>query len=283
MGLDLNAVGRSAPTREVSWDSRDVMLYALGVGAGQADALAELNLTTENSADTELVALPAYAGVLFQRTGVRIDMGDIDRTKVVHAEQAFVLHKPLPVQGTVRIDAKIIGIFDKGSGALVTTQSRAVDAASGELLVEAVSSGFIRGAGGFGGEKGPSGASPVPTRAPDVQVVVPTRRDQALLYRLSGDRNPLHSDPVFARRGGFDRPILHGMCTYGITGRAVIQALVGGDPTRVRSMSARFTKPVMPGDTLTVQAWREGGEIRFRTLGEGGATVLDFGSMGLRA
>ena len=279
MGLDRDAVGRSAGPVEVSWDSRDAMLYALGVGAGQADPFKELNLTTENSAGHELTMLPVYAVVLTQRVSARPDLGAIDRTKLVHAEQGFTLHKPLPLQGTVRVTGKITGIFDKGSGALVTSTADVLDAASGELLVETHSAVFIRGEGGWGGDKGPAGPAPVPTRAPDVQVVCPTRADQALLYRLSGDRNPLHSDPEFARRGGFDKPILHGMCTYGITSRLLIQALCGGDPRRVKGMSARFTKPVMPGDELTVQAWKEGGAIRFRTLGAGGAPVLDFGSL----
>jgi len=279
MGLDRDAVGRSAGPFEVSWDSRDAMLYALGVGAGQADPFKELNLTTENSAGHELTMLPVYAVVLTQRAAARPDLGAIDRTKLVHAEQGFTLHKPLPLQGTVHVSGKITGIFDKGSGALVTSTADVVDAASGDLLVETHSAVFIRGEGGWGGDKGPAGPAAVPTRAPDVSVVCPTRADQALLYRLSGDRNPLHSDPEFARRGGFDKPILHGMCTYGITSRLLIQALCDGDPRRVKGMSARFTKPVMPGDELTVQAWKEGGAIRFRTLGAGGAPVLDFGSL----
>ena len=283
MGLDRDAVGRTAGPSEVSWDSRDAMLYALGVGAGQADPFGELNLTTENSAGQELVMLPAYGVVLTQRAAARPDLGAIDRTKLVHAEQGFTLHKPLPLQGTVRVSGKITGVYDKGSGALVTSTADVVDAASGELLVETNSAVFIRGEGGWGGDKGPAGPAPVPQRAPDIHVVCPTRADQALLYRLSGDRNPLHSDPEFARRGGFDKPILHGMCTYGITSRVLIKALCGGDPKRLKSMSARFTRPVMPGDELTVQAWKEGGAIRFRTLGAGGHPVLDFGTLSLAA
>ena len=283
MGLDRDAVGRTAGPSEVSWDSRDAMLYALGVGAGQADPFGELNLTTENSAGQELVMLPAYGVVLTQRAAARPDLGAIDRTKLVHAEQGFTLHKPLPLQGTVRVSGKITGVYDKGSGALVTSTADVVDAASGELLVETNSAVFIRGEGGWGGDKGPAGPAPVPQRAPDIHVVCPTRADQALLYRLSGDRKPLHSDPEFARRGGFDKPILHGMCTYGITSRVLIKALCGGDPKRLKSMSARFTRPVMPGDELTVQAWKEGGAIRFRTLGAGGHPVLDFGTLSLAA
>ena len=152
MGLDRDAVGRTAGPSEVSWDSRDAMLYALGVGAGQSDPFGELNLTTENSAGQELVMLPAYGVVLTQRAAARPDLGPIDRTKLVHAEQGFTLHKPLPLQGTVRVSGKITGIFDKGSGALVTTTADVVDAASGELLVETNSAVFIRGEGGWGGD-----------------------------------------------------------------------------------------------------------------------------------
>jgi acyl dehydratase len=279
MPLDMSAIGREVGPSTVSWDSRDAMLYALGVGAGQADPYDELRFTTENSEGQALAVLPVYAVVLIQRSGTRAEMGPIDRTRLVHAEQGFVLHKPLPVEGSVQVTTKITGMYDKGSGALVTTTSRAVDAASGELLVEADSAAFIRGVGGLGGPRGPAGAEPCPSRAPDIEIATGTRPDQALLYRLSGDRNPLHSDPAFARRGGFDRPILHGMCTYGITGRHLLHAVCSGDPARLRSMSARFTRPVMPGDPLTVQAWVEGDTVRFRTLGAGGQPVIDFGTL----
>lgn len=283
MALNLNAVGTEVGPADVSWDARDAMLYALGVGAGQRDAHEELRFTTENSAGHELAVLPTYAVVLIQRAGVRPDMGPVDRTRLVHAEQSFVLHRPLPVQGKVQVTTRITGMYDKGSGALVSTRSRAVDAATGEVLVEADASSFVRGEGGFGGDRGPAGAEPCPTRKPDLELTAETRPDQALLYRLSGDRNPLHSDPAFARRGGFSGPILHGMCTYGITGRLLLQAVCGGDPTRLRSMSARFTRPVMPGDALTVQAWVDGATVRFRTLGAGGQPVMDFGTIGLVA
>ena len=150
MPLDMSAIGREVGPSTVSWDSRDAMLYALGVGAGQADPYDELRFTTENSEGQALAVLPVYAVVLIQRSGTRAEMGPIDRTRLVHAEQGFVLHKPLPVEGSVQVTTKITGMYDKGSGALVTTTSRAVDAASGELLVEADSAAFIRGEGGFG-------------------------------------------------------------------------------------------------------------------------------------
>lgn len=282
MPLDMNAIGREAGPAEVSWTSRDAMLYAIGVGAGQDDALAELGFTTENTEGVALRMLPTYAVVIVQNAAAaRPAFGDIDRTKLVHAEQGFVLHRPLPVEGRARVTGKVTAIQDKGSGALVSMESVAVDAASGEPLATTTSSVFIRGEGGFGGERGASVPSRIPERAPDFERVVATRADQALLYRLSGDRNPLHSDPAFASRGGFSRPILHGMCTYGITGRILLNQFCGGDPARLRSMQGRFTRPVLPGDTLKVQAWKEADGIRFRTLAEGGQPVLDQGLIGL--
>lgn len=282
MPIDQNSIGREAGPAEVSWTSRDAMLYAIGVGAGQDDAHAELAFTTENSDGFTLRMLPCYVVVIVQNAATaRPAFGDIDRTKLVHAEQGFVLHRPLPVEGRARVTGKVTSIQDKGSGALVSMSAEVVDAASGALLATTTSSVFIRGEGGFGGERIPSPPSRIPERAPDFERVVSTRPDQALLYRLSGDRNPLHSDPAFAARGGFSRPILHGMCTYGITSRILLNAFCGGDPDRMRSMQGRFTRPVLPGDALKIQAWKEADGIRFRTLAENGQAVLDQGLVGL--
>jgi len=282
MAIDLHSVGRTFGPSEVSWNARDAMLYALGVGAGQQDPFDELQLTTENTAGVTQKVLPAYAVVLTQNAAAKPEFGPIDRTKLVHAEQGFELHRPLPLEGRVSITTRITGIFDKGSGALASTESVATDLATGQPLLTARSSVFIRGEGGFGGEKGPPGPTPVPQRAPDFTQAFETRADLALLYRLSGDRNPLHSDPAFAARGGFTKPILHGMCTYGITSRLLIRAFCDGDPDRLKSMHGRFTRPVLPGDTLVIQGWRESGVIRFRTLGAGGEPVLDAGTAVLR-
>lgn len=282
MAIDLQSVGREFGPSEVRWDARDAMLYALGVGAGQSDPFQELQFTTENTAGVALRVLPTYAVVITQNAGAKIDFGPIDRTKLVHAEQGFELHRPLPLEGRVHVTTRITGIYDKGSGALACTESTVVDAERGDTLITARSSVFIRGEGGFGGEKGPAGPAKVPDRAPDFDQTVTTRADQALLYRLSGDRNPLHSDPAFAARGGFAKPILHGMCTYGITGRLLLNAFCDADPDRLRSMHGRFTRPVLPGDTLRVQGWREAGAIRFRTLGASGDPVLDNGLVTLR-
>jgi len=225
--------------------------------------------------------LPTYAVLVAQARTSR-GLGDFDRAMLVHAEQAFELHRPLPVEGTVRTVATVTGIYDKGSGALVASENVAVDAATGAKLVTSRSGAFIRGEGGFGGERGPSDRWLRPERPPDHQVVLPTRPEQALLYRLSGDRNPLHADPKFAARGGFSRPILHGLCTYGVTGRALLRGVCGSDPARFLSMSGRFSRPVLPGDTLAVSIWLpedSGNTALFQTATEDGTVVIDHGRM----
>ena len=171
-------------------------------------------------------------------------LGDFNQAALLHGEQAFELHGVLPVEGVARTVSKVTGMYDKGSAALVVTESSSVDATTGAELATSRSSVFIRGEGGFGGERGPSGADwEMPTRAPDLTVTYQTRPEQALLYRLTGDRNPLHSDPRFAAGGGLGRPILHGMCTYGFTGRALLHGVCGSDPARFHGMEGRFTRP----------------------------------------
>ena len=281
MALDHSLVGVPSEPQERSWTSTDALLYAVGVGAGLGDPLQELEFTTENSQGIEQQVLPTFAVLVAQaRTGR--NLGDFDRAMLVHAEQAFELHRPLPVAGTVRTTSTVTGIYDKGSGALVVTENVAVAADTGEPLVTSRSGTFIRGEGGFGGPR--ASAEPSwdrPDRAPDHQVVRETRPEQALLYRLSGDRNPLHVDPKFAARGGFDRPILHGLCTYGVTGRALLRVLCDGDPARFQSMSGRFSRPVLPGEPLTVSIWLAGADqtALFQTTRADGTVVIDRGRM----
>ena len=284
MGLDHSLVGVPSEPQTRSWDSKDALLYAVGVGAGLGDPLQELEFTTENSEGIEQKVLPTYA-VLIAQTRTGRSLGDFDRAMLVHAEQAFELHRPLPVAGTVRTTATVTGIYDKGSGALAVIENVAVDAATGEPLVTSRSSTFIRGEGGFGGERGSDQPWERPGREPDYQVVYPTRPEQALIYRLSGDRNPLHADPKFAARGGFSQPILHGLCTYGVTGRALLHTLCDGDPARFRSMSGRFSLPVLPGEALTVSIWSTDGSdtALFQTTKSDGTVVIDRGRMQVRA
>jgi acyl dehydratase len=286
MPLDHSLVGVPAEPQERSWTSSDALLYAVGVGAGLGDPLQELQFTTENSEGVPQQVLPTFGVLVAQpRAGGR-SLGDFDRAQLVHAEQAFELHRPLPVAGTARVVTTVTGMYDKISGALVTSESVAVDAATGEQLVTSRSGVFIRGEGGFGGERGPGNGWRRPDRPPDHQVTMPTRPEQALVYRLSGDRNPLHADPKFAARGGFSRPILHGLCTYGVAGRALLHTLCGSEPARFRSMSGRFTRPVLPGETLAVSIWlpEDGGDTaRFQTATEDGTVVIDRGHLRFQA
>jgi len=277
MPLNHSLVGVPGEPAERSWTSTDALLYAIGVGAGLGDPLQELQFTTENTAGVQQHVLPTY-GVLLAQARMSGDLGDFDRAMLVHAEQSIELHRPLPVAGKLRTSAMVTGIYDKGSGALVETKNHAVDAATGEPLVTTTSSTFIRGEGGFGGDRGTADPWQLPDRAPDVKVTMQTRPEQALLYRLSGDRNPLHSDPAFAARGGFSRPILHGLCTYGVTGRALLHEVCGSDPARFRAMSGRFSRPVLPGESLVVSVWvGENGAARFHTAKEDGTVVIDRG------
>ncbi|MDQ0381032.1 MaoC/PaaZ C-terminal domain-containing protein [Amycolatopsis thermophila] len=281
MPLNHDVIGLESPPAEKSWTSRDTLLYALGVGAGQDDPAGELEFTTENTAGVGQRVLPTFA-VLAAQAPARRDLGDFDRAMLVHAEQAFELHRPLPPAGTARVTTTVTGIHDKGSGALVVTEARAVDPATSETLVTSRSSVFIRGEGGFGGSRGPATEWKEPARPPDHRVTYRTRPDQALLYRLSGDRNPLHSDPAFAARAGFARPILHGLCTYGVTGRALLHTLAGSDPARFAAMSGRFSAPVFPGESLTVSMWADGENVAFRTTKDDGTVVIDRGTATIR-
>jgi len=278
MPLNLDAVGASFEPTERSWTSSECLLYALGVGAGSVDAADELGYTTENSVDVTQRVLPTFATIVGVGGSSRSAIGTFDPAMLVHGEQGIRVDGPIPPEGAVRTTGTIVAIYDKGSGALVVIESTSVDAGTGEPRFCTTTGLFIRGEGGFGGDRGPSsGTLPFPDRRPDHVVACPTRPDQALLYRLSGDRNPLHSDPAFARRAGFDRPILHGLCTYGFTGRALLHTLCSSDPGGFRSMRGRFSRPAYPGDTLTVSMWVEGATARFRTETQRGETVLDAG------
>jgi acyl dehydratase len=280
MPINHDAVGaRSEPAR-YRWTSKDCLLYAVGVGAGAEDPGQELAFTTENSQDVDQRVLPTMAVVMGVGGGVFGALGSFDLTMLVHGEQSFSLAREIPVEGEAESVTEIVGIYDKGSGALVVTESTSTLVGDGEPLFTTRSGLFIRGEGGWGGDRGPSSSFTAPEGAPDVEITYPTRIDQALTYRLSGDRNPLHSDPKFAALAGFPRPILHGLCTYGFTGRALLQGLCDGDPARFRSMSGRFSSPVFPGEALTVRMWRDGdGEAVFQTVGPDGRVVLDAGSV----
>jgi acyl dehydratase len=279
MPINPDAVGsKSQPTRR-SWTSKDCLIYALGVGAGAADPLAELEFTTENTSSHPQRALPTMAVVLGPLGAGFENVGSFNPAMLVHGEQGITLHREIPIEGELEAVGEITGIYDKGKGAVIVSETTATLVETGEPLFSMRMSAFIRGEGGFGGDRGPAGgANAAPERDPDHTVTVQTRHDQALLYRLSGDRNPLHSDPAFAAMGGFDRPILHGLCTYGFTGRALLHEMCGSDPARFKGLDARFSSPVMPGEALTVKVWDTGdGTAVFQTCGQDGRVVIDNG------
>jgi acyl dehydratase len=280
MPLNFALVGQASPWVERSWTARDAMLYAVGVGSGQ-DPLDELEFTTENSLDVPQKVLPTFvATVMGAQVG---SMGDFDPAMRVHGDYSVELHRPIPPEGHARTRTVCTGIWDKGSGALVETESVLEDAQTGELLATCRNGAFVRGEGGFGGSRGPSSSpSARSERPPDRRVTYQTRPEQALLYRLTGDRNPLHSDPRYAGRGGFERPILHGLCTYGFAGRALLHTLCGSDPERFVSMYGRFRAPTLPGDALTVSIWTGEGDADFEVCTPDGTVVLDRGRVSFR-
>jgi acyl dehydratase len=281
--------------RTFTYGDKDVILYALGIGMGRdplgAEELAfvyEKDLKVAPTAATVLASAmgrPARgAGQVEQKPGHR--QSQINFLMVVHGEQKVELHKPLPTYGTFTAESRTIGAYDKGKdkGAVIVNETVWTDEA-GEKVATLTGSTFARGDGGFGGPtEGAPEPHPVPQRKADLSVDIDTRPDQALLYRLNGDRNPLHSDPDVAKRAGFPRPILHGLCTYGITCRAVLQAITGYDPTQILSHQARFSAPVFPGDTITVDLWKDAGVISFEARVKArDATVIKNGKTVLRS
>jgi acyl dehydratase len=285
MPLVHSSVGMVTEIAERSWGSQDALLYALSVGAGLGDPTAELEFTTEARVGGEQRVLPTFGVIIASRQGDDLGIGEFDRAMLVAADHYVELHEPLPPQGTVTTQSAVTGIYDKGSGALVMSQTVASSQPGGRAMVTSRSGYFIRGAGGFGGSRGPDMSHwTLPDRVADYRVVYETRPEQALIYRLTGDRNPLHVDPGFAARAGFSRPILHGLCTFGITGRALLHALCGSNPARFRSMYGRFTSPVAPGESLVVSMWRVGDSVAiFRTAKSDGTVVLDRGRLQIRA
>jgi acyl dehydratase len=273
MPLNPDAVGTEGAPSEASWTSKDALLYAVGIGAGTD----ELPFTTENTANVEQVVFPTFPVVIgWGADSPMRSIGTFNPALLVHGQQAVTLHRPIPVAGTVTLTSKIVAMYDKVKAAVVVTETDA--AMEGEPLYTNRASVFIRGEGGWGGDRGPSGPqNEPPDRAPDHEVTYQTSPDQALVYRLSGDRNPLHSDPAFAAMGGFDRPILHGLCSYGFTGRALLHSLCDSDPAKFHHIEARFASPVLPGDALTVRMWTiADGESVF-TTSVGDRLVIDQG------
>ncbi len=266
MPIDPNAVGAKTDPKPFEWTDRDTMLYALGVGCGTADPA----FTTENSHGIPQQVLPTYAVIACPAWGVASRVGSFNWAMLLHGSQQIRLYAPLPPSGKLDVSSEVVDIQDKGEGknAILVFKGTGVDPDTGRVVAETVSTAVIRGEGGFGGQPGERPAAPeIPDRGADAVVSLPTTEDQPLIYRLSGDRNPLHSDPWFATKlAGFPKPILHGLCTYGVAGRVLVGELGGGDAGQITSVGARFTAPVFPGETLTTSVWRtEPGHAVFRT------------------
>jgi acyl dehydratase len=250
---------------EHSYTEKDTMLYALGVGCG-ADPREEDEL--KYVYEKGLVALPTMAVVLaYPGNWLESKESTADYTKVLHGEQYLTLHRPIPASGTVIGRGRIVDLLDKGKekGAVLYAERTLIDKQSGEKIATMTSAAMLRGDGGFGGKPGPQPAPhKLPETAPTRHVDIKTAPNSALIYRLSGDRNPLHADPAAAAKGGFKTPILHGLCTYGVAGRAVLRACCGSDPARLKSLQVRFSSPVFPGETIRTEMWPDGNRVSFR-------------------
>lgn len=271
------------PDVEQRYDTRDAILYALGLGYGR-DPLNEADLRyLYEQHDGGLRVVPSYSVVLGgPGAWMRDPRTGIDWVRSLHGEQGLVVHAPLPPAARVIGRNRVTGIVDKGAGkgCLLLMERDIVDADSGTLLATRTSSSFLRGDGGCGAPaRAQTKPEPLPTRAPDVVHTIDTRPEAALVYRLSGDFNPVHANPAVARRAGFERPILHGLCTFGIACRALVATVGEHDPARLKSMQGRFSAPVYPGESQTVEAWIEGGgRVRFRTrIDARDVTAFDFG------
>lgn len=254
------ALGAKLPEAEASWDQDRVILYHLGIGAGvPPTAPGELEYTYEKN----LKVLPSFGVIpVFTALGglAQIPRLQFNFAMLLHGEQDIEVHKPIPPAAKIQSRSRVAGIYDKGKAALVVLEVASRDA-GGEPLFTNRFSLFLRGEGGFGGESGPKAGNLPPERKPDHVVESPTLPQQALLYRLSGDKNPLHADPEFSKLGGFDKPILHGLCSFGIVCKAAVDHALGGDPAKVARYQARFAGVVFPGETIVTSLWKEGDTI----------------------
>lgn len=269
VGAELSSVG-------FSWSDDDVIRYGLAVGAGNPPTEpSELKYVYES----ELVAVPSFGTIppfaMMMGFG-GVDGLDVSLTQILHGDHKLTVHCPIPTSGSVTQTGRVVDVYDKRKGALLVVEVVSTLDGSDEPLFTNHAGIFVRGEGSFGGEGGPPAGNLPPERDPDLVVESPTLPQQALLYRMSsGDRNPLHADPAFAALAGFDRPILHGLCTYGIVTKAVVESALGGDPSRFGSIEARFTGHVFPGETLITRIWGDGDRFVLTTeAAERGTKVL---------
>ncbi len=270
MALNIDVVGKQSEPVEFNYDNDRVILYALGAGEG----VENLGYVYEK----DLKVLPTFGVIpITPCIGKLIRGVNVNFRTMLHAEQKLTLHKPIPPAGTILTTGSVESIYDKGDkGAVINIKTESTDA-DGKLLFENIMVLFDRSGGNFGGDRGPktTSLSPPEGAKADVRVEYSSSSDQALLYRLSGDKNPLHADPEFAKMAGFDRPILMGLCTFGFAGRAVLHSLCDSDPGRFKSLSTRFVGSVYPGDTIITEAWNvSGSQYAIQTSTQDGRVVL---------
>lgn len=271
MPIDVDKALSAGPaTREVNWTRRDVLLYHLSLGAGaHADTDPELRYTFER----DLQVLPTFAMVAGQgisvgerpTAGMSMPGVDIDLRRILHAGQSLAVHRPLPSSGTATIFSRVANVWDKGKAAVIEMEQAAVDADGAPLWTTTMQI-WARGEGGFGGRPGPETSSAAPDREPDAVLETPTTPQQALLYRLNGDLNPLHADPEFAAMAGFERPILHGLASYGLVAKALVDGLLDGDASGLTGLSVRFAGSLFPGQTIRTSVWREGTSLTLASV-----------------
>jgi acyl dehydratase len=267
--LSPDVVGLKGEPSQYSYDSKDAMLYACGIGARPYD---DLNFLFEGKGPKVFPTFAVIGGMAGM--GVMGQLEGINPVMILHGEQSITLHRELPPQAKLTLQGEITALWDKGAAAVIEIETTATD--DDGPLFTAKAGIFARGSGGFGGERGPSAKEKnnPPEKEPDHVVSDETRIEQAAIYRLSGDRNPLHIDPDFAKAGGFDTPILHGLCTYGFVGRAILKSLCGNDPANLKSFEARFADVVYPGDTITTKMWVDGKEAMVQAETQNGNVVL---------
>ncbi|CAM2978118.1 acyl dehydratase [Williamsia muralis] len=289
MAIDrLAALAAEPSVREVSWTERDVLLYHLGIGAG-ADpvAPAELRWVYEKN----ISVLPTFAMVAGQGVsagdiappGMNLPGIDIDLRKILHGGQSLTMHGPIPASGSGVLSSRVADVWDKGKAAVIVLEQAAADVDGNPLWTSEMQI-WARGEGGFGGPAGPETSAVAPDRAPDKVLRSPTTARQALVYRLSGDMNPLHADPDFAAHAGFDRPILHGLASYGVVCKAVVDDILGGDADAVDTFSARFAGSIYPGEAIETSVWREDNRLILHAVcpDRDGQAVLTHAHMEIR-
>ena len=273
------------PEIEQTWTARDTMLYALGIGLG-ADPVDgnQLKFVYEKGIEAFPTMLAVICAPYLWLRDANIGMSG----KSLQGGQSFILHGQIPAEGRFVAQPEVVRVVDKGpgKGMLVLTERKIYNKATGDLICTASTTTFCRGDGGFGGPTKPLKAPhPIPQRAPDITCDLAISSQAGLIYRLSGDYNPLHAEPAAARKGGFERPILHGLCAFGMTGHAILRTCCGYEAGRLKGMEVRFSAPVYPGEVMRTQIWKEEGGVSFRALApdRGNVVVIDNGCASLAA